>query len=698
MNSEYRAPARILSTSTAPVLISECAHDLLVRWPPLALSAIVKGQLANEAQSIFHLGQYVATFRARSARDAKAKRMESMRRNFVDSAAHWVASGISSIVVGRGSGRALDRNTIENIDAVLVAAERVSLEDKDDYSGVLVKAGTLALVGGVVVALVSEAVFDAVVDRAAALYVRLAQAICKQIAGNDGLSVLPNTTGEMQAATIVMLAACIEAVPLLSSSSRFSAHVDQLMRGNDSDASSILVIFSRVLQDIIADQVRSSGHSGYPDTERATALICAFIKAPAISFSSTWQAIQLLHTAALSVLIDKETREKSAGAGSSNSMEDVFALAALHVAEATLQRFFLEDAYQRVPKKDLDHVWCLVIDTMAAVHFTTLKFGREGSEVFRRASTLAMQFLQSRPAINVDSVVRKLFSSQPCLSFMATQPVSYISGARTCLILFYIDLLEHLVPYLSTHTLAHLVVPLASRYADTEGLLVAGPEWFESAHALILAILELVARYDNSNTETVGHRDRAAMVLELVPWYADLLLKLYPDMGISAKLLRIAYTATVRAATTNNWQSNVRLRILPPAHKESRMGSSVDLGQILAWGLVRKLLDYLDNTNGYNGKSRVRAEVEMVRRRELLVVVADLLAAVPFELLPMLMAELRKRLLAESEWATRRAVVDEIQEVILAKADLARKPLLSIWTWQLRADVDKSRHIITEKL
>ncbi|KAJ2711750.1 hypothetical protein H4R19_003094, partial [Coemansia spiralis] len=55
-------------------------------------------------------------------------------------------------------------------------------------------------------------------------------------------------------------------------------------------------------------------------------------------------------------------------------------------------------------------------------------------------------------------------------------------------------------------------------------------EWFESAHAALLACLE----------------SATAATQEIVPWYTDLPLRQFPDAGITAELLRIACTAAVR--------------------------------------------------------------------------------------------------------------------------------------------------------
>ncbi|KAJ1781698.1 hypothetical protein LPJ59_006988, partial [Coemansia sp. RSA 2399] len=209
-------------------------------------------------------------------------------------------------------------------------------------------------------------------------------------------------------------------------------------------------------------------------------------------------------------------------------------------------------------------------------------------------------------------------------------------------------------------------------------LQVAGPEWFESAHALLLAVLEEEPPMAASDDVVAGSRTR--MALEIAPWYADLVLGLYPDRGISAELLRIAYAAAVRSANTTRRGGG--------CSGGGQSNAAVDAGQTLAWTLVCKLLSRLDAYSAETG-SAVRMEIECVRRRELLLVLADLLAAVPLELLPRLMPELRARLLAERDAASRKAVDDEIQQVVLAKADVTRKFALSTWAWQLHSDSSK---------
>ncbi|KAJ2403015.1 hypothetical protein GGI23_000297 [Coemansia sp. RSA 2559] len=625
MNPEYRATARILSTSCAPTIVSETTHDLLVR-----------STAQTDAYSLLHLGQYVTTLRLRTARDERERQRAAVRRNFVDRAAYWA---FFSGMVGRSGANELDANTVSCIEAIVVAADNQQAQSH---------AASLALVGGVVLALVSESARQqlALIDRCAALFVRLACGLC-----------------EAGSAPPSLLVACAEVVPVLNALERLRVHVNRLAAGG----------VLGCVADMLPAVARAQTHA---DAEQATRLLCALLGASATAFDEAWRVVQVLHGSALEALLEQEkeapgAQDRSSGGGSAT---DRLAFALLHGVEAVLQRFFLEDAYQRVPKERLFHAWGVLVDTMGLLHFSTLRSsGREGSEVFRRASTLAVQFMaaQHHPPALVDAAVRQMFVAQPCLAFMAAQPVAHISAARSCLVLFYIDLLEHLVPHVrSAHTLDQLVVPLAARYADAEALQVAGPEWFESAHALLLAVLE--EPITASDDVMAGSRTR--MVLEIAPWYADLVLGLYPDRGISAELLRIAYAAAVRAANTrSSWQNN----------------AAVDAGQTPAWTLVCKLLSRLDALSAETG-SDVRMAVERVRRRELLLVLAGLLATLPLELLPRLMSEMRARLLAERDAASRKAVDDEIQQVVLAKADVTRKFALSTWAWRLHSDTVKA--------
>ncbi|KAJ2681757.1 hypothetical protein H4R19_007270 [Coemansia spiralis] len=107
-----------------------------------------------------------------------------------------------------------------------------------------------------------------------------------------------------------------------------------------------------------------------------------------------------------------------------------------------------------------------------------------------------------------DAAVRRLFDMQPCLRLLARRPVDSMAPARRYVVLFYLDLIEHLAAALQPSTLHDLVLPLATHYAEaTAGCGMV--DWFKSAHAALLACLE----------------SATAAVQEIVPWYTDLPLR-----------------------------------------------------------------------------------------------------------------------------------------------------------------------------
>ncbi|KAJ2784966.1 hypothetical protein H4R18_000780 [Coemansia javaensis] len=354
--------------------------------------------------------------------------------------------------------------------------------------------------------------------------------------------------------------------------------------------------------------------------------VAALVEAGSLH-DARWAADQV-HCAAAALLAAQERSDQA----DPRAIES--ALAVLRVGEAVCARCFVDDA--GVARAALVPLWCTVVDALALVHFATLALGgRTGPDAFRRAAEAAVRFVAGR-ADEADAAVRRLFAQQPCLRFLARQPVRSVAPARACVVLFYLDLLEHVAADLRPQTLARLVLPLAAQYARSAA--DSGADWFESGHALLLAALD------------------AGAAREVVPWYAALLLRQYPDAGLSADLLRIAYTAAVRAAA-------------PDA--------------ALARDCVAQLLRRLDDYAG-------AGPVATARRRELLGVLAAQLAAVPLPALPPLMAEVRARVTADPDWATRRALADALQAVVLDHADALRKPALATWVWQLRRDVNDS--------
>ncbi|KAJ2835508.1 hypothetical protein FBU31_001607 [Coemansia sp. 'formosensis'] len=346
---------------------------------------------------------------------------------------------------------------------------------------------------------------------------------------------------------------------------------------------------------------------------RAADLIVEIIHAPATRFVDAQRAALIVHAAAVEMLIARADAEL------------LRVVSMLRVVDAVLTRFFAGHDPRR------DDLWPMLVDCLACLYPAVLHHGRDAPpDAFRSACATAVSYAGGDP--------QALFALQPCL---LSQPGD-VGPNRSAIVLFYLDFFEHLAPRLPHHILAQCVVPLAARYATPAVLEYPGPAWFESAHALILSVLE--------------SPDNAALAAELVPWYSALILELYGDRRISADLLRIAYTAAVRATK----------------------------GHALAWDRVALLLNVADQHMG-RGEG-VRGEIDAARRRDLLLAVAELLVAVPMELLPQLMHELRSRVLDENG-PMRKAVVDHCQELVLARADVARKPALSLWVWQLRADV-----------
>ncbi|KAJ1910256.1 hypothetical protein LPJ71_003253 [Coemansia sp. S17] len=352
------------------------------------------------------------------------------------------------------------------------------------------------------------------------------------------------------------------------------------------------------------------GEPGVLDLDKACDLLTEIIHARTTAFADARRVVYVIHGRAISQLL--------LGNGF------VGTLVMLRVLESILQRYF---SGSRDPS--LDDLWPVVTDSLAVLYPSILReFGRDSPpDAFRSACSLAISYTDG-------SHVGALFACQPCL-LSAPGDVGMV---RAGVVLFYLDFFEHLVPKLSAPVVSRLVA-LAARYVGSDVLVYPGPMWFESAHALILAVLESDTRH---------------IAVETAPWYSDLVLDMYPDQGISADLLRISYTAAVRAI---------------PGHA--------------AWDRVLVLLRRADH---YTSSGGVRGEIYTVRRRELLLVAAELLTAVPAELLPQLMFELRSRLVDE-KWSIKRAVVDHCQDLVLVRADVARKPALSMWIWQLRADI-----------
>ncbi|KAJ2491306.1 hypothetical protein IWW37_002388 [Coemansia sp. RSA 2050] len=349
--------------------------------------------------------------------------------------------------------------------------------------------------------------------------------------------------------------------------------------------------------------------------ERAADLITEIIYASSSSFADSVRVVHSVHAMAVALVVGGELDGGPR------------LLAMLRVLESVLLRFF-ENPHDSSPRP----LWPVIVDCLALLYPSVLhQYGRDTPPgAFRGACSLVVGYGGDPAAI------RTLFAGQPSL-LMAPGDVGV---RRADIVLFYLDIFEHLAPSLDTRVVEELVLPLATKYAGKEALEYPGAAWFESAHALILSVLE-----------SSGPVDTRSELLGLVVWYSDLVVDLYMDRLISPQLLCISYTAAVRAT-----------------------------GQLsLAWERVTKLLALVDLFTASRGG--VRGEIEKAKRSELLLAVADLLGAVPLELLPQLTFELQRRVGGGDQ-----ALVDYCMDVVLDKADLARKPVLTKWVWQLRAD------------
>ncbi|KAJ2768019.1 hypothetical protein IWQ57_003714 [Coemansia nantahalensis] len=403
------------------------------------------------------------------------------------------------------------------------------------------------------------------------------------------------------------------------------------------DAHALGAVAAAVAEAGLADRVRQLARGGALLRTVAVAaqpeLAAALVDVGTLH-DARWAADQA-HCAAVAMLVAQE----QCGAVAVAAPAVAQALALARVAESVARRSFVDPV--GVPPQALVPLWCTVADALASAHYATLAHGRAGPESFRCATTALVRFMTDHGAL-ADAAVRQLFDMQPCLRFLAHRPADSVAHARSCVVLFYLDLIEHLAGSLRPETLRSLVLPLAAKYAEAAADR-GWADWFESAHAVLLACLE------------------SGAVHEIVPWYTRLLLRRFPDAGITAELLRIAYTAAVRS---------VAARESPPALAAARE-------------CIARLVDKLNEYAPSAGASRVATAVSGVHRRELLGVLALQLAAVPMQMLPQLMAEVHERAVQEPDPAAQRALLEDIQRTILEQADLPRKPALSTWVWQL---------------
>ncbi|KAJ2741654.1 hypothetical protein GGI20_005035 [Coemansia sp. BCRC 34301] len=470
---DLAAPARILATSEAPNIVAEVTRDLLARWEP-----------SEPLLKLLHLGQYVATIRARHQ---------------------------------------------PSLHAVLLAA-------KDAPNPI----PAMALVGGIAVALGSSN-DPAVLRRFVAL------------------AVSASTARDSREA----IGVCAQAVAGLGSWAR--QHVTRQLA--QCEGSTVLLALA------------GAAFSSTPNALGAD-LIVELIYEPGTQFAAGQRVVQAAHAWATAQLLAYERN---------GSKDTLCSAAALRVLDAVLRRFYASGQASR----SRDSAWLLIVDTLAVLYPVTLRdFGRDAQpESLLSACSLAIGYALG--SSDIDSLVKALFAAQPCLR----EHPGAIGGPRSGVVLFYLDLLEHLAAGLSPHITEFYVAPVAARYAVGSVLVYPGPPWFESAHALVLAVLDA---------------DCQPISGEIASWYAHLVLDMYPDHGISADLLRISYTASVRASST-------------------------------PWDLVTVLLRKTDSFSDHRSLSHVRKELHTVRYRDLLIAVCELFVSVPAELLPQLMVEIGDR-------------------------------------------------------
>ncbi|KAJ1943549.1 hypothetical protein GGF37_002596, partial [Kickxella alabastrina] len=354
MNSEHRSAARLLSTSAAPNIAAEITHDVLTRWcaeytqtqaqlqGDPALSVMLSG-----TQQLMRLGQYITTFRVRSDREQLRRQAEYDRqqvRNIVDSTAHLVAGGFRMLLAraaGGKSGSALSAVDAGALEAIAAAAEHLIVRGGDPAATV---AG-LALVGGVVLALRLEVVAGVAAERVWAAFVHLAKAAIRECAGRNWLWAA--------------LAVCVEAAPQ-----------GEHLRGLAEDGCVLKGFAQLVFDPQSGFLARVPGHAAElelePEPEHAVGLVSALATAASTRFPDVLRLVQLVHANATDVLVSAEHSRNQPGRATAAGLRT---LAILHVLDAILQRYFVDDAYLGVAEGDLVDAWCAVVDSLAAVHF-----------------------------------------------------------------------------------------------------------------------------------------------------------------------------------------------------------------------------------------------------------------------------------------------------------------------------------------
>ncbi|KAJ1940809.1 hypothetical protein FBU59_003696, partial [Linderina macrospora] len=435
MDPEYRSVARILATSQAPNIIAEVTQDLLVRWP-LAPSGLIPA-----SQQLVHLGQYISTLRVRSHRErlTHTEQQQRSQRNFVDRAAHWL-----TVSAWQNDDTRLLRIADKADRQALVTMAEVAEQSACGLPGV-------ALMTGVLRGLRAENVVDPVVDRCAMAVVRITEQVC-----NGG-----GRWTEQEWAAVMVVAEAVEVVGKRHVGVLAAGPAAAWMAAAVMDPQDGVLCSERIASGQQQQQrfcLERLGHPLVKDIGVVVGAIATLLAStPAsVSLDSAAQIVRTVHANATATLIAFERSgqpplpEFSGDLHRMNAAHQLLAtnqLSLLHVLEAVLLRYFVDDAELKSVERELVDLWCLAVDAMASVHFVTLAFARQGVDVFKRASALALEFIlmPTRSAGVADSAVRMLFRSQPCLAYMSGCSVTCIGGVRSCTVLFYIDFIEHLV-------------------------------------------------------------------------------------------------------------------------------------------------------------------------------------------------------------------------------------------------------------
>ncbi|KAJ1956416.1 hypothetical protein GGI12_005312, partial [Dipsacomyces acuminosporus] len=401
---EYRAPARILSTSPAGNIVAEVAQDVFMRWPELNGPGASVNLLAA-ARSLLNLGQYIATFRIRTTRESVMREEEFRRlqRNFVDHAAHWVSSTLRWQRSDKRLLSILDKRDAEAFNAILAVADKLAGLPGVGTNNLL---AALSFLGGCVLAFKREGVIDPIVDNTIARFAAVLREICARAPAASIRSV--HSSEQMD----VVLMALAYVVPELGHNSQ--RHVREIAANGSCVAQVCMAAVFDPVEGIFATSRMACGerekhastilaHPLVSDIASLTDALSILVNNPATAFTTARTIAGLLYASATTLLVEFEKAMVDPfGSPASSRLLATTLIALLTVLESILQRFFIDDAYLGVKDEELVDLWGAIVDTMANVHFITLAFGREGVDVFKRTSTLAIQFILRKPAFAID--------------------------------------------------------------------------------------------------------------------------------------------------------------------------------------------------------------------------------------------------------------------------------------------------------